>query len=76
MPASPQTLPALPPNRRGLVSLWFALIGAAIAIAVIVALIVTWPGHDDSSPSAAGPSPAPAKQAGKARAQAAAALKP
>jgi hypothetical protein len=75
MSASPQTVPAVPPDRRGLVGLSFALIGAAIAIAVIVALIVTWPGHDDSSPSAAGPSPAPAKQAGKAPAHAAA-LKP
>jgi hypothetical protein len=53
---------------------WLALIGAAIAIAVIVALIVTWPDHRDSSPQAASQTPAPAKQAGKT--PAAAAVKP
>jgi hypothetical protein len=74
MPASSQTMPTLPPNRRGIVGQWFALIGAAIAIAVIVALIVTWPDHGDSSPPAADQTPTPAKQAGKA--PAAAAVKP
>jgi hypothetical protein len=65
MPASSQTMPALPPNRRGIVGQWFALIGAAIAIAVIVALIVTWPDHGDSAPKASGQTHTPAKQAGK-----------
>ena len=72
MPASSQTMPALPPNRRGIVGQWFALIGALIAIAVIVALIVTWPDHGDSSPQASGQTPAPAKQGGKTPATAAA----
>jgi hypothetical protein len=71
MAASSETMPALPPNRRGMVAQWFALIGAAIAIAVIVALIVTWPDHGDSSPKAAGQTHAPAKQAGKSPATAA-----
>jgi hypothetical protein len=75
MTASSQTMPALPPNRRGVVGQWFALLGAAIAIAVIVALIVTWPDHDDSS-TKAGATPAPAKQSGKQPAVRAAAFKP
>jgi hypothetical protein len=38
-------MPALGPNRRGILGQWFALVGAVIAIAAIVALIVTWPDH-------------------------------
>jgi hypothetical protein len=75
MTASSQMMPALPPNRRGVVGQWFALIGAAIAIAVVVALIVTWPDHGDSS-TKAGAGPAAAKQSGKHPAARAAAFKP
>jgi hypothetical protein len=70
--AASQTMPALPPNRRGVVGQWIVLAGAAIAIAVIVALIVTWPDHDTGSQGAAGPSAGPAKEAGKTPSQAAA----
>jgi hypothetical protein len=74
--AATQSMPVSPPNRRGIVGQLFVLVGAAIAIAVIVALIVTWPDHGDSSQSAVSPPPAPAKEAGKSPAQAAAAIKP
>jgi hypothetical protein len=76
--AATQSMPVLPPNRRGIVGQLFVLVGAVsgIAIAVIVALIVTWPDHGDSSQSAVSPPPVPAKQAGKSPAQAAAAIKP
>jgi hypothetical protein len=55
---------------------WFALIGAAIAIAVVVALIVTWPDHGDSSTKAGASPAAAAKQSGKRPAARAAAFKP
>jgi hypothetical protein len=44
MAASPQTMPAPPPSQRRMFGPLLALIGTAIAIAVIVDLIVTWPG--------------------------------
>ena len=45
----PQTVLALRPNRRGVVGQWLALVGAVIAIAATVVLLVTWPGHENSS---------------------------
>jgi hypothetical protein len=57
------------------VAQWIVLVGAAVAVGVIVALIVTWPHHTGSSASTGGPSPA-AKQAQKSQAQPAAPLKP
>jgi hypothetical protein len=75
--AASQSMPVLPPNRRGIVGQWFVLVGAAIAIAVIVTLIVTWPDHDNNSQSSVSPTAVPAKQAGKSPTQAAAAaIKP
>jgi hypothetical protein len=50
------------PKRAGGVGQWFALAGAAVAIAVIVALILTWPDHGGGSVSATGAAPAAAKQ--------------
>ncbi|HEY7121490.1 MAG TPA: hypothetical protein VH329_02925 [Solirubrobacterales bacterium] len=47
-------------------SFWIAVGGAVIAIAVIVALIVTWPNHGDSSTKTTGAAPASAKQSGSA----------
>jgi hypothetical protein len=73
MSSASETMSALPPNRRRAVAQWFVLLGAAIAIAVIVALIATWPHH--TSAGASNPSPAAAKQADKSQ-SAAAALKP
>ena len=52
---------AIGANRRGAVGQWLALLGVAIAVAAVVALIVTWPGHGDGESSGAAP-PA-AKQA-------------
>jgi hypothetical protein len=34
---------------------WIALLGAAIAVAAVIALIVTWPGHGDGGSSGAAP---------------------
>jgi hypothetical protein len=67
---------ALPPNRRGVVAQGFVLVGAAIAVAVIVVLIVTWPHHSKDSASAADPGPTAAKQAGGSHSNAAATLRP
>jgi hypothetical protein len=75
MGSASETMTALPPNRRGVVAQWIVLVGAAVAVGVIVALIVTWPHHTGSSASTGGPSPA-AKQAQKSQAQPAAPLKP
>lgn len=75
MTASSQTMPGPPPNRRGIVGPLLALIGTAIAIAVIVALIVTWPGHGNGS-AQTGASAAPAKHGGNPPAAPAAAFKP
>jgi hypothetical protein len=73
MASASETVSALPPNRRGAVAQWFVLLGAAIAIAVIVALVATWPHHTST---ASHPSPAAAKQADRSQSAAAAALKP
>ena len=75
MASAPETTPALPPNRRAAVAQWFVLLGATIAVAAIVALIVTWPHHTKSA-SASNPSPAAAKQADRSQSAAAAALRP
>jgi hypothetical protein len=64
------------PNRRGVVAQWFALVGAVIAIGVIVALIVTWPDHGDSSAREPAQSPAATNHAGQALTPASAAVKP
>ena len=63
-----QAVSGLRPTRRGTVGLWFALIGVAVAIAVIVALLVTWPNHDGNSARAHGPTPAVIKLGSKASA--------
>ena len=75
MASASETVSALPPNRRGAVAQWFVLLGAAIAIAVIVALVATWPHHTKGA-GASNPSPAAAKQVDRSQAAAAAALKP
>jgi hypothetical protein len=54
MAASPST--GIGANKRGAAGQLLALIGAAIALAVVVALIVTWPAGGGSSSGA--PSPA------------------
>jgi hypothetical protein len=64
-------MPTLRPSRRAIVGRWFALVGAMVAIAVVVALIVTWPDHGDNSARELGVNPAAAKQDGKAAASAA-----
>jgi hypothetical protein len=74
--AASQTMPVIRPNRRGIVAQWFALVGAAIAIGVIVALIVTWPDHGDSSDRGPAQGPAATKHAGQALTPASAAVKP
>ena len=61
MPASPSAISAS--NRRGAIGLCFAVLGAAIALAAVIALIVTWPDHGDGGSS--GTPPPTAKQAVK-----------
>jgi hypothetical protein len=74
MASASESMPVLPPNRRGLVAQWFVLVGAAIAIAVIVTLIVTWPdGNSSQRPTLS--APAAAKHAA-ARGHHTAAIKP
>jgi hypothetical protein len=51
-----QAMPSLRPTRRGTLGLWFALVGLAIALAVVVALIVTWPDHGHGSAADTGTS--------------------
>jgi hypothetical protein len=52
-------------HQRGrVVSFWIAVGGGVVAIAVIVALIVTWPNHGDGSTNATGAAPMSAKQSG------------
>jgi ribosomal protein S18 acetylase RimI-like enzyme len=68
----PQAMPTLRPTRRGVVGLWFALVGAVVAVAVVVALIVTWPHHGHGSTTANGVDPAAAQQGVGTRASAAA----
>jgi hypothetical protein len=68
-----QPMPTLRLTRRGIVGLWFASVGAVVAIAVVIALIVTWPHHTDNSTRADGVNPAVAKQGEKAAASATAA---
>ena len=53
MAASPSAVAGA--NKRGAVAQLLALIGAAIALAVVVALIVTWPDGGGSSSGTAAP---------------------
>jgi hypothetical protein len=63
-------MPTLRATRRGIVGFWIASVGAVVAIAVVVALIVTWPHHGDSSTRTDAVNPAVAKQGEKAAASA------
>ena len=47
-------MPGLRPTRRGILGLWFGLVGAAVALAAVVALIVTWPDQGHGSPADTG----------------------
>jgi hypothetical protein len=65
MQVSPtQAIPDLHQGRRSVARL-AATVGALVCIAVIVALIVTWPDHGHGSTSASDVAPQPAKQAGR-----------
>jgi hypothetical protein len=60
--SSTHGVPALHPKRR-IVGLWVGVVGALICVAVIVALIVTWPDHGHGAVRV-GVDPAAVKQQG------------
>ena len=57
--AETRTLPAMGSDKRGAgVGQWFALAGTVVAVAVIVALVASWPSHGDRTLSVAETAPA------------------